>query len=192
MPQSLLQKTSRIKIIAGRMRGRWIEFPDTVAIRPTPNRVRETLFNWLMQRISAARCLDAFAGSGALGLEALSRGAAYVCAVERCSEFAQALNKNAIKLQVNSLEIMMGDFFAKKFSGPFDLIFLDPPFNQNLLLPALQHLIAENLLADNAMIYFEAEKEFDLSKLPCEFEVVKNQLAGQVRYGLLRCTVMPV
>jgi 16S rRNA (guanine966-N2)-methyltransferase len=184
--QSLPQKTSRIKIIAGRMRGRWIEFPDTSAIRPTPNRVRETLFNWLMQRISGACCLDAFSGSGALSLEALSRGAACVYAVERHTEFARALNENAIKLQAHSLKIIVGDFFEKKFSQQFNLIFLDPPFNQNLLVPALNYLTTENLLANNAMIYFEVEKEFDLLTLPSEFEMVKNQVAGQVRYGLLQ------
>jgi 16S rRNA (guanine966-N2)-methyltransferase len=181
-------KLSKIKIIAGKWRGRWIEFPDTQEIRPTPNRVRETLFNWLMMKISGARCLDAFAGSGAVTLEALSRGAASVMAFEKNPNFAAQIKANAIRFAAENLNLQVADFFHSAFvpGTQFDIVFLDPPFQRNLLMPALEILIQNNLLASEHSIYFEVEKQFDLTRLPPEVEILKNQVAGEVRYGLLR------
>lgn len=192
---SATKKISYLKIIAGRFRGRRIEFPNTEAIRPTPNRVRETLFNWWMKLVSGAHCLDAFSGSGALAFEALSRDAASVVAIEKNVMFANQIQQNALKLGVENLEVMRGDFFTfhKQLScireTGFNLIFLDPPFYQNLLIPALTQLIKNNLLAEEHCIYFEVEKNFDLTALPESFEILKNQVAGQVRYGLLTADV---
>jgi 16S rRNA (guanine966-N2)-methyltransferase len=181
-------KLSKIKLIAGKWRGRWIEFPDTQEIRPTPNRVRETLFNWLMTKISGARCLDAFAGSGAVALEALSRGAASVIAFEKNPSFAAQIKANAIKFGAENFNIQVADFFDFPFTQAmqFDIVFLDPPFQRNLLIPALAILTQKNLLASEHVIYFEVEKPFDLKQLPPEVEILKNQVAGEVRYGLLR------
>lgn len=183
---SAFQKKSRLKIIAGQWRGRWVEFPDTQAIRPTPNRVRETLFNWLMTWIADSTCLDAFAGSGALSFEALSRGASHVLACEREGLFARAIQENAARFHAENLEIRSEDFFSVSAFHQFNIVFLDPPFHQNLLLSSLDYLVKNNLLAKDHRIYFEVEKAFDLSKLPSNIEIIKNQVAGEVRYGLLR------
>ena len=185
----MMSKTPQVRIIAGRLRGRLIKFPNHVAIRPTPQRVRETLFNWLMHEIRDAVCLDAFAGSGALGFEALSRGAKQVYAVERNPTLLKALKENAVCLNLSSWQGSVGDFLTQNFfSNYFNVVFLDPPFKQNLLLPALQHLLDEHLLAKEHRVYFEVEKNFDLSQLPTCWVVLKNQVAGQVRYGLLQHT----
>ncbi len=185
------QKLSRVKIIAGKWRGRWIEFPDVLEVRPTPNRVRETLFNWLMTWTPGATCLDAFSGSGALAFEALSRGAEKIVAVEKNPECLNLLKQNAIRLNANNLEILPSDFFdlSNLSSQSFQIIFLDPPFKQNLLLPAIKYLVENNFLAKEHRIYFEVEKEFDLRSLPASIKILKEEVAGQVRYGLL--TVMP-
>lgn len=182
-----MNKIARVKIIAGRLRGRFVAFPDIATIRPTPQRVRETLFNWLMHDISAAVCLDAFAGSGALSFEACSRGAKEVWLVEQNRALAKSFTENIKRFDINNVRCITANFlqhvFPKQF---FNLVFLDPPFQQNLLIPSLQHIIAENLLMAEHRIYFEVEKNFDLATLHPYAEIVKNQLAGQVRYGLLR------
>ncbi len=187
-------KLSRLKIIGGDLRRRWIEFPDTQEIRPTPNRVRETLFNWLMEIVPGARVLDAFSGSGALAFEALSRGAAKVVAVEKNPAFAEQIRKNALKfgLSAKVFEVISGDFFPQTdpseflSRAPFDLVFLDPPFHQNFLPKALTLLEQNALLAKAHYIYFEVEKAFDFALLPARVEILKNQTAGQVKYGLCK------
>lgn len=186
-----MNKRAQVKIIAGALRGHLVKFPESVAIRPTPQRVRETLFNWLMHVIRDAVCLDAFAGSGALGFEALSRGAKAVYAVERDPILLKALRENAYRLNLSAWHGSVGDFLKHTFPcHHFNVVFLDPPFKQNCLLPALQHLITDQLLAKTHYVYFEVEKTFDLSQLPACWTVVKNQVAGQVRYGLLQLKVI--
>ena len=110
-----MRDNATLKIIAGHWRGRWIEFPDTQEIRPTPNRIRETVFNWLMKDIQGACCLDAFSGSGALAFEALSRGAARVLAFERNAAFATEIKRNAQKLKAENLTIQAKDFFFRPY-----------------------------------------------------------------------------
>ena len=188
-----MNKAAQVKIIGGTLRSRLVKFPDHVAIRPTPQRVRETLFNWLMLVIRDAVCLDAFSGSGVLGFEALSRGAKEVYAVEQNYALLKSLKENARCLNLSAWQGSAGDFLQQTFPpNYFTVVFLDPPFKQNLLLPALQHLITENLLAKEHWVYFEVEKTFDLSQLPACWMIVKNQVAGQVRYGLLQRNIIPL
>lgn len=182
-----MNKIARIKIIAGSLRGRFVEFPNIAAIRPTPQRVRETLFNWLMHDISNAVCLDAFAGSGALSFEAYSRGAKQIWLIEQNPSLARSFAENMKRLSINNVQCITANFLQHTFPKQyFNIVFLDPPFQQNLLIPALQHIIAEDLLMAEHRIYFEVEKNFDVATLLPYAEIVKNQLAGQVRYGLLR------
>lgn len=184
-------KTSQLRIIAGTWRGRLLEFlPNN--IRPTPNRVRETLFNWLQLYIENADCLDLFAGSGALSFEALSRGAAKVVAIDQSSTATQYLHHNAHKLATNNIEIIHASaeqFFTKyaNIDKAFDIVFLDPPFYQNLLLPSLQQLLDRQCLKETSLIYFESEKELILlDGLINKFEILKQKRAGDVVYGLLK------
>ena len=184
-------KPSRVRIIGGKWRGRWIDFPDLPTLRPTPNRIRETLFNWLMQDIQGARCLDAFSGSGALAFEAVSRGASEVLAFEMNRETMRALKENQARLIAPELHFLQQDFKNSTNAlgdKPLDIIFLDPPFHQNLLSEALTHLMQTYTLAKNHRIYFEVEKTFDMTSLALPVEILKEQVAGDVRYGLLTLT----
>lgn len=180
--------TSQLRIIGGKWRSRKITFYDFPEIRPTPNRVRETLFNWLAPVIESATCLDAFAGSGALGFEALSRGAKWVVMIDQSKKITEMLKENAAKLEAENLEIFTGNFFdiiADKKLPPFDIIFLDPPFRQSLIKKAAAILINNNLLKNDAYVYMETEKELQPLPIPDDWEIVRNKNAGQVNYYLI-------
>lgn len=177
-----------VRIVGGQWRRRVLRFPDSEGLRPTPDRVRETLFNWLGQDLSGWSCLDLFAGSGALGFEAASRGAARVVMVEKSVKVRAALAANARALGCDGdgrLEIVAAD--AVKFASSlpadrrFDALFLDPPYQQGWidrlapLLPALA--------ADDGVVYVEAEHALD----GCgQWRTVRNGRAGQVFYHLMR------
>lgn len=151
------QKTNAIRIIGGRWRSRILHFPDVPGLRPTPDRVRETLFNWLGQRLDGWRCLDLFAGSGALGFEAASRGAAEVVLVERDAKALAALRENVLKLDAaERVRIQPADArsYLDGACGNFDLILLDPPFGAGLL-PGILSLAATRL-APGGRIYAES------------------------------------
>jgi 16S rRNA (guanine966-N2)-methyltransferase len=183
--------TSRnsVRIIGGAWRGRRIEFPDLPGLRPTPNRVRETLFNWLQFRISGLRCLDLFAGSGALGLEALSRGAAEVVFVETSPAAAQALRAQLKRLggEARSCVLEMGAARYLRAPGEaFDLVFLDPPFGQNVLPDCLAQLSAGHWLKPGAQLYLESARAPDLPPLPAGWQALKSKTAGQVGYHLVQ------
>jgi 16S rRNA (guanine966-N2)-methyltransferase len=179
--------SNRIRIIAGRWRSRVIEFPDAPGLRPTPNRVRETLFNWLRQEISGARCLDLFAGSGALGFEALSRGARQVIQVESNRSVCEALRRNGARLGAEGLDVVEAEVlrFLQGPARPFDLAFLDPPFGRNLVAPCSGLLETHGWLADGALVYVETE-----AALPVEvskhWRLLKSGKAGEVGYHLYR------
>ncbi|MGQ9659744.1 MAG: 16S rRNA (guanine(966)-N(2))-methyltransferase RsmD [Thermochromatium sp.] len=179
---------NQLRLIAGRYRGRRLSFPDQPGLRPTPDRVRETLFNWVAPLIEGARCLDLFAGSGALGFEALSRGAGEVVMVERAAAVAHQLRANAKRLGVANLRIHEADalVWLERDSRWFDLIFLDPPFAAGLLAPAIERLDRYGWLAPEARIYLELPREADLPPLPASWELIRDKTAGQVRYGLVR------
>ena len=172
----------KIRIIAGQYRGRRIAVPDKPDLRPTPDRVRETLFNWLGQDLSGRACLDLFAGSGALGFEAASRGAARVVMVESDRAVLRALQDSVRLIGASQIELVSGDAFAflRASRERFDVVFLDPPFRQNAL-PALLDALPPHL-APGARVYVEAPA-------PCEpdesWRELKRSRAGQVSYQLL-------
>ena len=164
------------------MRSRIIAFPDAEGLRPTPDRVRETLFNWLGQTLYGRSCLDLFAGSGALGFEAVSRGAQAVTMVEKNPLVFRALKENAAKLGCANVVMRHQDGleFASRDTGRYDVIFLDPPF-QSDYLPALLQKLPQRL-ADGGLVYVEHGAPIDL---PAPWRVIKSGCAGQVRYQLI-------
>lgn len=182
---------NQLRIIGGEWRGRKLHFPDAPNLRPTPDRVRETIFNWLASMIHGARCLDLFAGSGALGLEALSRGAAFTTFVDSHKKVSQALhahldllkaNENAEVLQLDSVK------FLNEKAQPYDLVFLDPPYHLDFMEKVVPLLEKNNWLTDNAMLYLEIEKRQSLPELPKNWKQLKEKTAGEVNYFLFqRC-----
>ena len=172
----------RIRIIGGEYRGRRIAVPDRAGLRPTPDRVRETLFNWLGQRLDGRACLDLFAGSGALGFEAASRGAARVVMVEQDRSVLEALNETRLAIGAHAVELVHGDAFAylAKTAERFDVVFLDPPFRQNALPALLEALPAR--LAPGARVYVEAAAPIEPGEA---WRELKRARAGQVSYQLL-------
>jgi 16S rRNA (guanine966-N2)-methyltransferase len=178
-----------LRIIGGQWRGRKIQFPPVAGIRPTPDRIRETLFNWLAPLIPGARCLDLFAGSGALGLEALSRGAARAVMVERERRVTDYLRDTGRTLDAGGLEVVTADALAylRGTAEPFDVVFLDPPFRRELVAPCLQALAGSGWLAPGARVYIETEKELTELPLPPGWQLLKRKESGQVAYHLLAC-----
>jgi 16S rRNA (guanine966-N2)-methyltransferase len=176
----------QLRIIGGRWRSRRLHFPDVEGLRPTPDRVRETLFNWLAPLIEGARCLDLFAGSGALGIEALSRGAAEVIFIERQPLAARQLRQNLAQLGEPSAQVIQTDalVWLGGPSRPFDVIFLDPPFGVDLLVPACKKLEQGDWLADGARIYLETERDAGNLELPENWKLIREKTAGQVSYRL--------
>lgn len=176
----------QVRIIGGQWRGRKIVVPDVLDLRPTPDRVRETLFNWLSSTISGAHCLDAFAGSGALGFEALSRGAAHVVMVDQSTAVVTLLKQELAMFKAENADIYAATMPAqlKKPMKPFDIVFLDPPFSHDLLLPTCQYLEENGLLAAHALIYLEAKTTLDETALPANWRIIKSKKAGQVAYHL--------
>lgn len=181
--------SNQLRIIGGEWRGRKLHFPDAPNLRPTPDRVRETIFNWLMPVVHGARCLDLFAGSGALGLEALSRGAAFITFVDSHKKVTQALqahldllnaNDNAEVLQMDSVK------FLKNTSQPYDVVFLDPPYHLDFMQKVVPLLEQNGWLTDNAMLYLEIEKRQSLPELPNNWQQLKEKTAGEVNYFLFQ------
>ncbi len=173
-----------MRIIGGELRRRLIEFPDAEGLRPTPDRVRETLFNWMGQDLTGRRCLDLFAGSGALGMEASSRGAAQVVMVEQNRMVFKALQGNIKKLALPNMALRNEDGleFAARCKEQFDVIFLDPPF-QSDYLSRLWPLMPR-LLAQEGVLYVESGSAV---AAPQPWQVIKQGKAGAVHYQLLKC-----
>ena len=176
-----------VRIIGGEWRRRVLRFPDALGLRPTPDRVRETLFNWLGQDLTGLSCLDLFAGSGALGFEAASRGAARVVMVEQSPPVFAALEANARALDARGrLQMIRGDAVKCASSlgagdSRFDVLFLDPPYRQGWIeriAPLLSRLVA-----DNGVVYVEAERELSACG---DWQTVRSGRAGQVYYHLMR------
>lgn len=177
---------NKIKIIGGEWRSRQLLISESPGLRPTPARVRETLFNWLQYDIVASRCLDLFAGSGALGFEAASRGAKSVMLVENNQNAFKMLQQNINQLNANNIDIIHSDAMNvfNKTSLQFDLVFLDPPFKQNLVQRSSYMLEEKNLLAQHSKIYIEVEKQLVLDNLPRNWQCLKSKTAGEVSYSL--------
>jgi len=175
-----------LRIIGGAWRGRKLRFPATALIRPTPDRVRETLFNWLGARVAGARCLDLFAGSGALGLEALSRGAAHVTFVERDAAAVRELRARLAEWGARDAQVERSDAlgFLARDGRPFDIVFLDPPFASGLLAEAAAALERHGWLAPAALVYVECTAREGLPPLPTGWMPLKGKRAGEVGYHL--------
>lgn len=181
-------RTSQLRIIGGKWRGRKIRFPEIEGLRPTTDYVRETLFNWLAPQIVNSNCLDLFAGSGALGIEALSRGASQVLFVDSSPAVVAQLKATATILQQ---PLAIHKLFAPKGLSKlppllFDIVFIDPPYNKNLVEPCCQWFATHPCLNPKALIYIETERRFDLAKiLPTNWQIIHNKISGHVRYSLI-------
>ena len=175
-----------LRIIGGRWRGRKLRFPPGPDIRPTPDRVRETLFNWLGARIVGARCLDLFAGSGALGLEALSRGAAHVTFVEHDIRAAQELRARLEQWQAQGATVERLDAlqFLAGAPRPCDVVFLDPPFASGLLPECARRLAGGGWLAPGARLYLEGPAQAGEPLVPAGLMPLRSKRAGEVGYHL--------
>ena len=181
-------KQGFVRIIGGKWRSRRLKVPDIKYLRPTPDRVRETIFNWLSSFIEGAYCLDAFSGSGALGFEALSRGAAYVEMVDQSQEVVTLLKKEQMELGADQILIYRANVpEGLRFpSRPFDIVFLDPPYQNNVLLPCCLCKEEHGFLAKEAHIYLEAREAILDRQLPKGWQMIKEKRAGQVAYHLIR------
>ena len=173
---------NRVRIIGGEWRSRHLKFPASEGLRPTPDAVRETLFNWLGQTLYGKTCLDLFAGSGALGFEALSRGAGRVVMVEQSRAARAALQANADNLKAQNVEFPAQDAlqFLARNRSQYDVIFLDPPYRDNLL-PQLLPLLPPHLTAD-AVVYAEADSQLT----PAGWEIWRSGRTGKAHYYLLK------
>lgn len=180
--------TNKLRIIGGVWRSRQIVFDDAPGLRPTPDRVRETLFNWLQADVVNSRCLDLFAGSGALGLEAASRGAKRVVQVESNIGVCRNLRDNIVKLAASQITVVAMDVerFLLEPVESFDLVFLDPPFAKNLAAPACRQLALSGCLSANAKIYVETERGSSLNDMPPDWRLLKDKVAGDVRFSLFQ------
>ncbi len=179
---------NQLRIIGGQWRGRKLSFPNVAGLRPTPDRVRETVFNWLAPVIAGARCLDLFAGSGALGLEALSRGAAAVVLVDNHTAVNQQLNANLALLQCSTATVVNAET-RQYLQGPaseFDIVFLDPPYQLELLPECINLLENKGWLTSRAWIYLEASSVSDLPVLPDNWTLNRSKTAGEVSYHLVQ------
>jgi 16S rRNA (guanine966-N2)-methyltransferase len=197
--------TGRIRIIAGQHRGRQLPVLDAQGLRPTTDRTKETLFNWLMQDVQGSVCLDGFAGSGSLGFEALSRGAEHVYFIEKNTSAANQLSQNVatLKLQAQA-SILVGEFAHSinrvaqtltEQAKTIDLLFLDPPFKQGLLIPSLLRLLELQLITSDTLIYLECETAITLNNInlallqhssPVSLRPIKQQQTNGFMYGLFQ------
>ena len=177
----------QLRIIAGEWRNRQFSFPMAPGLRPTPNRVRETLFNWLAPYVPGAKVLDLFTGSGALYLEALSRGASVALALDLNGEAIASLRKTLDTLKCATGQLLQTDtlrYLENQPATAFDLVFLDPPFSQNLLHPACTLLEEKGWLAADAWVYTESENPPSSLNMPGTWRLHREQKAGQVYYSL--------
>lgn len=179
--------SGQVRIIGGTLRNSRLHVPDQAGLRPTPERVRETVFNWLAPVIAGARCLDMCAGTGALGIEALSRGAASVVFVERDPHVARALGDNLARLKAGNGTVVtcLAQDYLRGVGQAFDVVFLDPPFALELWSTLAQQLDAGGWLAPGALIYVESPRDA-VPVLPTRWQVHRQAVAGAVRYALYR------
>lgn len=180
------QNLSTLRIIAGKFRSRKIYFAEKTDLRPTQDRIRETVFNWLNPFMVDAVCLDLFAGSGALGFEALSRGAKHVTFADIDNQVIQTIKENAsrLKIDIDAADFLSVDFHYK-FKHQFDIVFLDPPFKQDFISKSISFLEENDLLKPHAFIYLEFEKNgFNSTQLPATWRVKRHQKTKTLEYVL--------
>jgi len=178
--------TGKVRIISGQWRRRQLRVPDVEGLRPTPDRVRETLFNWLAETIEGARCLDLYAGSGALGFEAASRGAAKVLLVEKDQRAVACMRQGVAELGAEQIEIVHADVrrWLQGEATRFDIVFLDPPYGGDDLGELCARLEHDSWLAPGALVYLETRAARQALALPPGWRFLRRQKAGQVRYHL--------
>ena len=180
-------RPGRLRIVAGKWRSRLLDIADVEGLRPTAERIRETLFNWLAPSLAGSRCLDLCAGTGALGFEALSRGAKTVVFVEKSPVAARALRANARVLDAEGAEIHQDDaleFLSKERQPPFDVVFLDPPFAAAMLGELCRLLDERSLVRNGSLVYLEEDRATPAVELPENWNLLKSKTAGNVRYSL--------
>jgi 16S rRNA (guanine966-N2)-methyltransferase len=187
-------KPGSVRIISGAWRGRRLPVPNVEGLRPSTDRTRETLFNWLIPYPNSTNCLDVYAGSGALGLEALSRGAQYCLFMEKDKHAAVGLQNNLKTLNTNKAKVIRGDSLSliATLDGQFDLVFIDPPFHQGLIAPTIASLLTHNKLAAHALVYVEQENSPNQQMMPSEFNLLKSKSTSQMHYGLWQYSPSPV
>ncbi|MDX2463139.1 MAG: 16S rRNA (guanine(966)-N(2))-methyltransferase RsmD [Porticoccus sp.] len=187
---------NQLRIIGGKWRGQKLSFANAEGLRPTGDRIRETLFNWLAPVISGAHCLDLFAGSGALGIEALSRGALSATLIEKNRAAITLLHQSCTQLHADNADIVQIDALdwlnntkpsRLKSTKLFDVVFLDPPFATELLQPCCDLLQQHGLLANNAYIYIETDSQHSTPVTPTSWIPLREKTSGQVTYRLYRC-----
>ena len=186
-PGKKKSQPGQLRIVAGNWRSRLLQIADVPGLRPTSERIRETLFNWLAPRIPGSKCLDLCAGTGALGIEALSRGASRVVFVEYSGVAAKTLEANLASLGASDIEILNLDarqYLGRGAAEQFDIVFLDPPFAAALHDELCRLLSEQNWLAADARIYVEMDKDQPGDCLPASWRVLKDKTAGKVRYLL--------
>jgi len=182
-----------LRIIGGEWRGRKLLFADAEGLRPTTDRIRETVFNWLAPEIAGARCLDLFAGSGALGLEALSRGAGFSCLIDTSAAAIQQINSNLERLDCDcaATYCMTASQWLEQFDPAtekaFDVVFLDPPFGKGQMAACLELIEQKHLLNDNGLAYLETPRDEALPAISSRWQLHREKTAGQVSYRLYRC-----
>lgn len=178
--------TNELRIIGGQWRGRKLKFPSVDGLRPTPDRVRETLFNWLAPWIAGAHCADLFAGSGALGFEALSRGAASVTWLDTAQVVTQQLRDNLglLNARGNVQQLSALEWLQQSSQQRFDVVFVDPPFASDLMQPAIEQLAASAHLAADAWVYIETARDAAAPVVPAQWSLHREKHAGQVSYRL--------
>ena len=185
----MTNQANTLRIVAGDLRSRRITFPANGAIRPTGDRIRETLFNWLQSHTHNSVCLDLFAGSGALGIEAISRGANEVMFIEKESSIASALRSNLELLNITNGHVIHDDALswikAHNSAKPFDIVFLDPPFSSELLVESCELLERSDMLSSQCLIYIELAQSISEIKLPTNWKSVKGKQAGHIYYYLI-------
>lgn len=182
-----VKSAGSVRIIAGNFRGRKLPVLDVEGLRPTSDRVRETLFNWLQFDIVGANCLDIFAGSGALGFEALSRGAKSVTMLELDKANSQNLSQNGALLKLTNLDVISTnalEYLTQPATQAFDIVFIDPPFNQQLIQPTLNLLFEQNWITSESLIYLEQEKMAEWPRLLSGWLCIKQKKTSRVRFGL--------
>ncbi len=184
----------KVRIIGGKWRGRSLKVLEVTGLRPTPDRVRETLFNWLAPFIVNARCLDLFAGSGALGFESLSRGAKEVVFVDKYPPIVANIKRIAVELDASkACEIIRASavsFITTQVTPlPFDIIFIDPPFASPLVKQSIEALAHSELIKNETLLYVESPQALTEQELPKGWEILKAKTAGEVAYHLVKVNV---
>jgi len=178
-----------IRLISGQWRGKKIPVKDKQGLRPTTDRTKETLFNWLMHDIREANCLDCFSGSGSLGFEALSRYCQFCTFLELDKQVAAQLQNNISTLKAENAEVIQGDslrYLSQAANRQYDVVFIDPPFNLGLAQPCIEQLEEQGYLTENSLIYVEVESTLTNLQFPTTWSLLKEKNAGQVRYQLFK------